>query len=261
MSPDGAWTRFVDLCEREDVQIAAQAVFLAWHAFSVLVMLAMGLSGRWPWWTLLMAGVVVVCWVGMLAAYMRRRARDAEEDEARAARVDAMRAGSEERLDALRAGFEAAKREDGPIFEKVEACVRMERRFQRSRYGDDTHPEVAASEVGVDVELDAGLAGEDLVRARVARAHGIPEAWVAQRLSAVAFKEGRGTWAHLLVEEVCEAVEAAASPRCHCGCAPLEVERELYQVAAVAMAWAEDSRRRRGDGADAHCLARPEVEP
>ena len=53
------------------------------------------------------------------------------------------------------------------------------------------------------------------------------------------FKAGKGTWRDILFEETCEAF-AAASPE--------ELENELVQVAAVAVAWIEAIQRREHDG-------------
>ena len=60
----------------------------------------------------------------------------------------------------------------------------------------------------------------------------------AQDRCDVAFAQGHGTWAHILVEEVCEALAADD---------PDALRTELVQVAAVAVVWAEalDKRRAR----------------
>lgn len=234
-----AWHALADFFDREDVRLYAQAAFLAWHVFSVLVMVVMGAAGRWPWWVVPMAGAVVVLWAGIFAAYYRnlRAEREAEDERPREIGRDFAWAA---RAQAMSEGFEAARHEDGPVFEKVEVCVRMARRFQRQKHGDEDHP---------DVEDVSGAGGdEEACVGRVCEAHGIPEPRVARIICERAFAEGRGAWAHILVEEVSEAVEAAVRQSCcplHAAC---DLEHELYQVAAVAMAWAEHSRRRRGDG-------------
>lgn len=50
-----------------------------------------------------------------------------------------------------------------------------------------------------------------------------------------AFQNNQGTWAHILLEEVFEAIEAEN---------PDHLVEELTQVAAVCVSWVEDIRRR-----------------
>lgn len=52
-----------------------------------------------------------------------------------------------------------------------------------------------------------------------------------------AFAEGRGTWAHILQEEVAEAIAETA---------PDKLTAELIQVAAVVLAWVEAVQRKAG---------------
>lgn len=59
---------------------------------------------------------------------------------------------------------------------------------------------------------------------------------VARDACDTAFVVGRGTWAHILVEEVAEAIDAASDPAA--------LRAELVQVAAVAAAWIEAIDRR-----------------
>jgi hypothetical protein len=63
------------------------------------------------------------------------------------------------------------------------------------------------------------------------------EIQVALRSSYEAFEEETGapTWVHLVLEEVCEAFEAATPDR---------LEEELLQVAALCVSWVESLRRR-----------------
>lgn len=56
------------------------------------------------------------------------------------------------------------------------------------------------------------------------------------------FIAGTGTWRHILLEEVREAFAEGGGSKA--------LETELLQVAAVAVAWVEDLRRRRGDVAE-----------
>lgn len=60
---------------------------------------------------------------------------------------------------------------------------------------------------------------------------GIPTADAARLHCDDAFKRGTGSYAHILVEEVCEAIEDANDP--------VKLRTELVQVAAVATAWVE----------------------
>jgi len=60
---------------------------------------------------------------------------------------------------------------------------------------------------------------------------GIPTADAARLLCDDAFKRGIGSYAHVLIEEVSEAIEDAHDP--------VKLRAELIQVAAVAAAWVE----------------------
>lgn len=69
----------------------------------------------------------------------------------------------------------------------------------------------------------------------VALYYGIPSADTARRLCQEAYAGDRVTWAHILIEEVAEAV----------GCLDEKAMRaELIQVAAVAVAWVQAIDRR-----------------
>lgn len=60
---------------------------------------------------------------------------------------------------------------------------------------------------------------------------GLPTADAAREHCEDAFKRGAGSYAHIFVEEVCEAIEDAHDPA--------KLRAELVQVAAVAAAWIE----------------------
>lgn len=60
---------------------------------------------------------------------------------------------------------------------------------------------------------------------------GMPTADAARLHCEDAFKRGIGSYAHVLIEEVCEAIEDAHDP--------VKLRAELVQVAAVATAWVE----------------------
>ncbi len=63
--------------------------------------------------------------------------------------------------------------------------------------------------------------------------YGIPTEAMAKVCTDRRFEDGEGTWADVLVEELCEAIEATLKSR-------EELRAELVQVAAVAVAWIED---------------------
>ena len=100
-----------------------------------------------------------------------------------------------------------------PMYETANVLheVEKERKAQDAKWGQQNHPD------GTGLPSDPSNA--DLTRA----------------LCDVAFKDGRGTWRHILMEEVAEAY-AESDP------APLR--EELIQVAAVATAWVEALDRR-----------------
>ena len=78
--------------------------------------------------------------------------------------------------------------------------------------------------------------------ANVAAMHGVQPAWLAQRNYEAAIVAGILTNAHILTEEVAEAIEAAANGD------DASLERELIQVGAVAVKWIREIRRRRAEG-------------
>ena len=110
---------------------------------------------------------------------------------------------------------------------------------QRTRIWD------VLQEVAVERERQHARWGEqdckDVVWARNAAAacaaYGLPDEATARAACQEAFREGAGTCAHLLVEEVSEAIAAA-----HDG--PAALRKELVQVAAVATQWIEAIDRR-----------------
>lgn len=67
---------------------------------------------------------------------------------------------------------------------------------------------------------------------------GIPTADAARLFCETAFRTGTGSNAHILLEEVSEAIEAANDPA--------HLRAELVQVAAVALKWIEQIERRHG---------------
>lgn len=79
---------------------------------------------------------------------------------------------------------------------------------------------------------------------RMAQEYEVPTSSRAKFLTDIAFSRGQGTWAHILVEEVAEAIEAATTG------SQADLRAELVQVAAVAMRWVDtiDVRARMAEG-------------
>ncbi len=104
--------------------------------------------------------------------------------------------------------------------ERVFPAMRAERQKQVDKWGDQSHyPSVDVAKVyfgGVPQVGTYGVQSGD--NARVACDE--------------AFKQGEGTWSHILIEEVAEVVEAAAVH----GDGP-ELREELVQVMTVCAAW------------------------
>jgi hypothetical protein len=99
---------------------------------------------------------------------------------------------------------------DGGIFDRLE----WERAAQYAKFGDQSH-----------LPNGTGYAQDhaDAVRARDACEQ--------------AFADGRGTWRHILLEEIHEALDEVVADK---------LRAELIQVAAVAVAWIEALDRRSG---------------
>ena len=100
--------------------------------------------------------------------------------------------------------------------------VSGERGAQDLKWGPQNHPDVA-----YDAPIEA-----------IAYLLGIPTADVARDNCDATFHAGRPSWAHVLVEEVSEAVEAG------CESDPAHLREELVQCAAVCVAWIEAIDRR-----------------
>lgn len=84
--------------------------------------------------------------------------------------------------------------------------VSWERIAQHTKWGEQNHPDGTG---GLTAQFHANIARTDCERA---------------------FKDGRGTWRHILNEEVAEALAESD---------PEKLKTELIQVAAVAVAWVE----------------------
>lgn len=154
-------------------------------------------------------------------------AAEGERDEERADRIHVagLLVAVEAERDILRDerdGFEeacknlAAERDSlaarvaGPIGD-----VLRERQRQDAKWGEQNHPD--------------GTGPDECPR------FFLPSADVARKLCDREHHSGNGTWAHIAVEELCEAVE--------CGDAT-DLRKELVQTAAVLVAWVEAIDRR-----------------
>ncbi|AMU58940.1 hypothetical protein [Mycobacteroides abscessus] len=120
---------------------------------------------------------------------------------------------------------------------RVLQIVFYERISQNAKWGDQNHPNVET----VLTQRPGGCTPE-----RMAEEYGIPSAMRAKYMCQKAAREGEPTWAHILVEEVAEAIEAAThlDRAAHLDSDAFDALRqrlhaELIQTAAVAVAWAE----------------------
>lgn len=112
--------------------------------------------------------------------------------------------------------------------------INQERVRQDAKWGEQNH-------LDVDRVLTDRAGGCD--PQRMAEEYGIPTARSARANCDGEAEAGRCTWAHILVEEVAEAVEAATLAQL--GREPLAaLRKELVQVAAVAVSWIEAIDRR-----------------
>ncbi len=118
------------------------------------------------------------------------------------------------------------------IFAEIDAEIDAERERQDAKFGVCDHPMVP------HVEWPATLRG-----AAACIALGIPREEVARAASQHYFREGEGTFAHIVVEETAEFVEACATH----GDASNEARCEAVQNAAVWVAIVEAIDRKRAE--------------
>ena len=103
-------------------------------------------------------------------------------------------------------------------------AVRAERERQVEKWGDQSHhPSVDR----ILMEREGGCTPH-----RMAEEYGIPTASTARANCQAAFRAGLGTWGHIFVEEIAEAIEAAVLH----GDGP-QLREELVQVMTVCAAW------------------------
>lgn len=121
--------------------------------------------------------------------------------------------------------------------DEVLVDVRFERTRQDTKWGEQNHPDVDQ----ILMTREGGCTPD-----RMAAEYQIPAAYQARRQCKIAASRDQVTWAHILIEEVAEAVEAATSTD------PILLRDELVQVAAVAVGWIEclDRREERARGGE-----------
>jgi len=118
--------------------------------------------------------------------------------------------------------------------EKILGEIAAERVRQDAKWGEQNHPDVVRAHGALPVARSV---------VRVCEEHGIPHPQLAKFECDCAAQIGQCTWAHILVEEIAEAVEAATLAQL--GQGPLTaLRKELVQVAAVAVSWIEAIDRR-----------------
>lgn len=117
----------------------------------------------------------------------------------------------------------------------VLADVVAERKRQDDKWGPDTGPSRNVTPAAM-----IGVSDERMAAMFAAYRHGIAHEGAAKALCNEAFALDRGSWAHILVEEVAESVSAAAGYDYEPSAVGLSALRaELVQVAAVAVKWVE----------------------
>ena len=119
--------------------------------------------------------------------------------------------------------------------EEIYAAVEAERLRQDAKWGEQNHPDV-------DRVLASRKGGCTV--SRMAEEYGIPMPTRAKAECDGAARQDQCTWAHILVEEVAELVEAATLAQQGKG-PEADVDAELVQTIAVLVAWRE-ARARRG---------------
>lgn len=101
--------------------------------------------------------------------------------------------------------------------------VLRERERQEKKWGEQNHPDF-------DQTLLRRKGGCD--EQRMAMEYEVPTEARGKQLCQNAFRDGQGTYAHILIEEVTEVVGTCNEPTS-------KLREELIQVAAVAVAWVE----------------------
>lgn len=112
----------------------------------------------------------------------------------------------------------------GLSFEQAAACeavladVRMERERQHRKWGEQNHPDGTGDGFADAWANDCGLNSISFAASE------------AKRECEAAFRAGAGTYTHILMEEMFEALAESDKAK---------LRAELVQIAAVAVAWVE----------------------
>lgn len=106
--------------------------------------------------------------------------------------------------------------------------IRAERDAQDEKWGEQNHPDFDQ----VLLTREGGCTPE-----RMAEEYEVPTETRGRNLCELAFSRGEGTWAHIAVEELAEAIGTCNEP-------PERLREELIQTAAVLVAWVEAIDRR-----------------
>lgn len=106
--------------------------------------------------------------------------------------------------------------------------ISYERTRQDEKWGQQDHPDFDQ----VLLNREGGCSAE-----RMCEQYGIPSESRAKFMCENAFEKKEGTFAHILVEELSEAVSCRGDAE--------SLRKELIQVAAVAVAWIEAIDRRK----------------
>ena len=114
----------------------------------------------------------------------------------------------------------------------VLAEVVAERARQDAKWGCQRHPDVD--------RVVAGMPGH-LAPRYAAQFYGIPTAQAAQAETDAAARAGHCSWAHIAIEELAEAIEAAALRD------EAAVRTEVLQLVAVGVQWLQAIDRRAAD--------------
>lgn len=110
--------------------------------------------------------------------------------------------------------------------------IRAERERQNVKWGEQNHPDVCSSPDGAPWSAEY-----------VAYKYRVPTEAEAKGLCQNAHEQNKQTFAHIAVEELCEAIAAAAE--CQNGIGTVQdLRKELVQLAAVVVQWIEAIDRR-----------------
>lgn len=119
---------------------------------------------------------------------------------------------------------------EDPEFNETVENVMKESITQVSKWGEQDHPSFPAFTYTNDPQIDA---------LRRAHHYGVLSENAAKDELNNAFRSGNGTYGHIFIEEVCEAIGAEDGDK---------LIEELTQVAAVCVNWIRAIKRRQSNG-------------